>query len=1055
MIRHAWAYLIFLISLLGCKNEPLTKVPEQTYHYNHEIFEENKLEPRASFFAFEDDSVTEKENSRRFMSLNGDWKFHWVKDPKERPTTFQNVDFDDSDWTTIRVPANWEVEGFGKPIYLDERYPFTTQWPNIPEDYNPVGTYRKEIELTSDFLKEEIILHFAGAKSAMYVYINGEYVGYSQGSKTPAEFNITEFVSEGKNLIALQMFRWSDASYIESQDMLRLSGIEREVYLYTRPTYHVSDYSVNASLTNNYQDGAYVISVFVRNGHDDLAKRKVTIQLSDHGQVLFKDEPPVMNTLGNSNGEIMVEGGFGPVRPWSAEDPYLYDLKITLEDPDDPSNNQYINRKVGFRNVEIKDSQVLFNGKPIYIKGVNRHETDPYTGHVVSKASMERDIQLMKQNNINAVRSSHYPNDPYWLDLCDEYGLYIIDEANIESHPLAISEDTQIGNEMSWYAAHLKRAQRMFYRDRNHPSIYSWSLGNEAGEGEIFRQLYNWFKAQDSTRIVQYEPAGKEDYTDLYCPMYAKPEYLIDHGSSESDKPSIMIEYCHAMGNSVGNLQDYWDIIEKYDNLQGGYIWDWVDQSLEYLDADGNPYLAYGHDYHPDLPTDGNFLNNGLVDPYRNPHPHLSEVKKVYEPVEFTYKGNGIFEIKNKNFFTDLSDKTLSHTLFEGGAAVFSAADIRLEIPPGDTFEYPLHGWSPDHFDDDKEYIIEFSVTQKEVAPGIPKGHEVAWDQFVVHGAFENTEIGKASNDFSFSSAATTGTGLIIENENTKLELKLDTGDFVSWHYKGKEITSQPIRPNFWRPPTDNDLGNGMDDWAGYWQQATYNFRSVLLEIPTEIENGVRFRIVYFLPGKENEINVNVTYILYTDGTLQADYEFETEDTELSNIPRLGMYLTLPDTFTDVSWYGNGPEESYWDRKTGVKTGIYKGKVKDQFHQYSRPQETGNKTDVRWMEVSSPELSLRVEGQSTLLNASVWPFAMTELDFDSETDRAESASGLVPVTKKHGADIKIGNTVQWNIDYLQMGVGGDTSWGRLVHDEYTIPPGSYSYSFRIIPKSNE
>jgi beta-galactosidase len=1025
--------------VLGCQHEPLIEIAEQVYHYNHTVFEENKLTPRATFFAFENESIEDKEHSKRFLSLNGTWKFNWVKDPKQRPTTFQNIAYDDSEWTTIPVPANWEVEGFGHPIYLDERYPFTTKWPDAPNDYNPVGTYRKTINLDSDFLNEEVILHFAGAKSAMYVYVNGNYIGYSQGSKTPTEFNISKFLKKGKNLIALQLFRWSDASYLESQDMLRMSGIERDVYLYSRPKIHVSDFYANTNLDTSYQNGVFNGTISITNDTNETVSKSISVEILDDKNLIFKTDETI-EISANSVKEFNANTIINKVKPWSAETPNLYTLKISLD------NNQFITKYIGFKRVEIKNSQVLINGEAIYIKGVNRHETNPFTGHVVSKASMEKDIKLMKQNNINAVRSAHYPNDPYWLGLCDKYGLYVIDEANIESHPLAISEDTQIGNEMSWLPAHMTRTQRMYFRDRNHPSIYSWSLGNEAGEGDIFRATYKWLKENDDNRIVQYEPAGKEDYTDVYCPMYPKPEYLINHGKSDSDKPSIMIEYAHAMGNSVGNLKDYWDIIESYDNLQGGYIWDWVDQSLEYKDENGKPYLAYGHDYHPDLPTDGNFLNNGLVDPYRNSHPHLSEVKKVYEPVQFNYLGNGIIEIENKNYFSDLSDKTISLKLLVDGKPALLQSEIDINVSPQSiiTLKFPE---IPDMFIPESEFILEVSLIQKEVTKMIPKGHEVAWDQFILN---KGLYLSSSNSEGDILEVETFDEGIQIKNNQVELIINPSSGEILSWLFDGKVITNQAIRPNFWRPPTDNDLGNGMEKWAKSWQDATYNYTSKLVSKPINVYDKVVFKVEYSTPTKNAK--VSVWYRLHSNGQLEIDYTYISIKKELPNIPRLGMYITLSNDFTDVKWYGKGPKESYWDRKTGQKTGLYSGKVKDQFEYYSRPQETGNKTDVRWMEVSSGDITLNVSSNQ-LLNTGVWPFNMKEIDFSSN-DGAESASGLVPVTKKHGADIKLGNTIQWNIDFLQMGVGGDTSWGRLVHPEYTIPANkNYSYSFTIEPKT--
>ncbi|CAL2102093.1 Beta-galactosidase, family GH2 lipoprotein precursor [Tenacibaculum sp. 190130A14a] len=1027
-------YILLSFLILSCQNQPLEKVSEQKNHFNHQVFEENKLPPRTSFFAFETDDISKKENSNRFLNLNGEWKFNWVKDPKQRPTTFHNIHFDDSQWTTIPVPANWEVEGFGKPIYLDERYPFTTQWPEAPKDYNPVGTYRKQFSITKEFLSQDIVLHFAGAKSAMYVYINGQYVGYSQGSKTPAEFNITSYLKEGSNLIALQMFRWSDASYVESQDMLRMSGIERDVYLYSRPKVYISDYHAKTTLDDSYANGVLNGTISITNDTSKEVTQKLDVSLENETIASENIRIPANTTI-----EFNTNKTIENVKAWSAEVPNLYQLNISL------NNNQFIKKNIGFKRVEIKNAQVLINGKAIYFKGVDRHETDPHTGHVVSKESMLKDILLMKQNNINAVRSSHYPNDPYWLDLCDTYGLYVIDEANIESHPLAISEETQIGNEMSWLPAHMARTKRMYYRDRNHPSIYSWSLGNEAGEGNVFRATYKWLKEQDDNRIVQYEPAGKEDYTDIYCPMYPKPEYLINHGKSDSDKPSVMIEYCHAMGNSVGNLQDYWNIIEKYPNLQGGYIWDWVDQSLEYKDENGKPYLAYGHDYHPDLPTDGNFLNNGLVDPYRNPHPHLSEVKKVYEPAHFEYLGNGKIKLTNKNFFTDFSDKTISWKLLEDGNPTIKASGIRINVAPQQSFTWQLEKL-PQKFDPTKEYMLQISLHQKEEKNGLPEGHEVAWDEFILQKGQSNTPSISSKEKLKI-----TKTDKFFQIKNNKTDLNVDaiTGEVISWKHKGEVVTNHPIKPNFWRPPTDNDLGNGMDKWAKIWQNASYNNDPKLVKTPVVTNSGVFYGVEYDLP--ENIGRIKIVYIIGHDGTLHIDYGFATLKDKLPNIPRLGMYLTLPNTFSEVSWYGKGPEESYWDRKTGQKTGIYTGKIQEQFHRYSRPQETGNKTNIRWAELSSNTLKLKVTGNQ-LLNSSAWPFHMKELDFTSD-EAGKSASGLVPVTKKHGADIKIGNTIQWNIDYLQMGVGGDTSWGRLVHPEYTIPANKrYTYSFTIHPK---
>ncbi|MCV6628774.1 MAG: DUF4981 domain-containing protein [Flavobacteriaceae bacterium] len=1041
MKKHIFIILLVLIGI-SCKKKSLPEILMQNYHYNHQIFEENKLAPHATFFGKEAAHIIEKEASARYHSLNGKWKFHWVKDPKQRPKAFHHPDFEDTDWKEIPVPANWEVEGYGNPIYLDERYPFTTKWPQAPMDYNPVGTYRKWVELDADFLSESVIMHFAGAKSAMYLYINGNYVGYSQGSKTPAEFDVSNYLKPGKNLFAIQMFRWSDASYLESQDMLRMSGIEREVYLYTRPKVFVRDFEIDAGLDDSYTNGILATDCFIINQH------KIAQEVSVRLRVYYKDKRIASfdanpTIAAGAEHKVSFQKEIEQVASWSAEAPNLYTYKLELQPKNSRVKPQFIETAFGFKRVEIKDAQVLINGKPVYIKGVDRHETNPHTGHVVSKEQMEKDMMLMKQNNINAVRSSHYPNDPYWLKLCDKYGLYVVNEANIESHPLAIDPNTQIGNELSWLPAHQMRTERMYYRDRNHPSIYSWSLGNEAGEGTVFKTTYAWLKDKEQNRIVQYEPAGKEDYTDIYCPMYPKPEYLIKHGKSDSEKPSIMIEYAHAMGNSVGNLQDYWDIIETYDNLQGGYIWDWIDQSLEYKDKNGKPYLAYGHDYHPDLPTDGNFLNNGLLDPYQNPHPHLSEVKKVYQPVHFQYK-NGKLRITNKNFFVDFSDKYIEIKWFANGEEERKMRIDDIAVQAQETIEIPVPMMEATTAEVG-EIILQAALKQKEAKGLLLEDHEIGWDEFVLLAANkpwrktvakESLQINKEENSW------------VLSNDKVKLVLGLQDGEIQHWEYAGEEITKHPIRPNFWRPPTDNDLGNGMHQWATQWQEATYNYKAQLVEAPVAVAAGVKFGVNYHIPN--NMASVKVAYLFSATGVLEVAYQYQSNKDKLPLIPRIGMYMQLPDTYSQMQWYGKGPEESYWDRKTGQKTGIYNGNTKELFHVYSRPQETGNRSDVRWAKLTSSKISLTLSGKQ-LLNTSVWPFPMQEIDFGANQG-TESASGLVPVTKKHGADIKIGNQLQWNIDLMQMGVGGDTSWGRMVHDEYTIKANKkYKYTFRITP----
>ncbi|MFK7979732.1 MAG: glycoside hydrolase family 2 TIM barrel-domain containing protein, partial [Saprospiraceae bacterium] len=790
---------------------PLTWAQEN--HENHQIFGVNKLAPHAEVFPFTNEVTAiqgDKTSSKWYQSLNGLWKFNWVKKPADKPENFQLEDYDDSDWTYFPVPANWEVHGYDYPIYLDEKYPFTTQWPNVSKAYNPVGSYRRTIDIPKNWLERDVILYFGAVKSALYVWVNGQEVGYSQGSKTPAEFNITPYLRAGKNTVAIQIYRWSDASYIESQDMLRLSGIEREVYVYAQPKVGIQDFFVKNGLTNNYKDGQLNTTIVLKNGYKKQRKKlKIEATVLD---VENAYRPVYQLTkklkIGGDKEQTVSFGGIIPnIKAWTAETPNLYQLVLKITDAKTKEVIEVISDKIGFRTVEIANSQLLVNGQPIYIRGVDRHETHPHTGHVITKELMVKDIQLMKQHNINAVRSSHYPNHPEWYDLCDEYGLYVVDEANIESHPLANAEDTQIGNEMSWLPAHLDRTQRMFHRDKNHPSIIIWSLGNEAGHGEIFNQTYQYLKTADGTRPVQYEPAEEATYTDIFCPMYPPIEKLVKYANSNPSRPAIMIEYCHAMGNSVGNLQDYWDVIEEYPVLQGGFIWDWVDQSLEYTNEKGVNFLAYGHDYHPDLPTDGNFLNNGLVSPFREPHPHLYEVKKVYEPVKFRLVdvSNGLIEIYNKNFFKDISELTIRWVLTADGVEIAQGDLGTKTIEPQDR-QYVLVDLEDLKLDGNKEYFLKISAITNQELPLLSVGHEVAWEQFEIPVDKRPAQSESIMVEPPLKMRKLPNDIIQITGKDFVAKIDGKTNELVYYAYKNKPLITSAPKPNFWRPPTDNDL---------------------------------------------------------------------------------------------------------------------------------------------------------------------------------------------------------------------------------------------------------
>jgi beta-galactosidase len=1011
------------------------------------VFAINKEPPHATLFPYENRELAlarDEASSYFYRLLNGRWKFNWVRAPADRPLDFFREEFDDSGWSDIPVPGNWEVNGYGVPIYLNIPYEFEKNPPYIHHDYNPVGSYRKTFTVPAAWSDREIFIHFGAVKSAMYLWVNGQMVGYSQGSKLPAEFNITPYVRTGDNTLALEVYRWSDGSYLECQDFWRISGIERDVFLWAAPKVHLRDFFVAADLDDSYTDGALGITAHVAN-YDDATARdlKLSFELLDpDGRAVLEGIIAEALTV-SPDAERVIQTQQTLRRPaaWTAETPNLYTLLITISAADGQTI-EVISSRVGFRRVEIKNRQLLVNGVPVTIKGVNRHEHDPITGHVVSEERMLQDIQLMKQFNINAVRTSHYPHDPRWYDLADEYGLYIVDEANIESHGMGYRLDVTLGNNPDWEGAHLDRTMRMVERDKNHPSIIIWSLGNEAGNGVNFYATYSWIKERDPTRPVQYERAVREWNTDIYVPMYAGFQHLIDYAEGDDDRPLIMCEYAHAMGNSVGNFADYWEIIDRYDNLQGGFIWDWVDQGLQKITEDGDTIFGYGGDFGPpETPSDGNFLMNGVVSADRRPHPSLWEVKKVYQYVRAEPRDlmRGAIEIYNRYAFRDLDDVALNWEVVADGLPIQEGVIEDLEIPAGASqrIHVPLREYTPEP---GVEYHLNLSFRTRAATALLPAGHELASEQFRLPREAPAVTLPLTSLpplQVDEDSASVT-----VGNAMFSVQFDKQAGVMTSLIYGGSELLIAGPVPNFWRAPTDNDFGGRWQRRLSVWRDAGAR-RSVYRVLVTRPRpQVVTVRIRSRLESAGNSTH-STLYTVLGNGEIIVESHFEPRDEGLPRMPRFGMNLSLPKEFSNVQWYGRGPHENYWDRHAGSPVGLYESTVRELFHPYERPQEAGTRTDVRWMALTNDQgVGLLIIGMP-LLSMSALHFTVDDLDPGEEK------------AQRHAAYLVERDLVNLNVDYRQMGVGGVNSWGPTGLPRYSLYYREYSYAFRMRPFTGE
>lgn len=1015
---------------------------------NPAVFAINKEKPRATFYAFssaKQGAAQQPWDADNYQLLNGIWKFNWVRDPAKKPNDFYKPDYDVSQWDNFQVPANWEFNGYGVPYYLNHPHEFKKNPipPELPKKYNPVGSYKRKFTIPRQWNGKRVFIHFGAVKSAFYIWVNGQGVGYSQGSKTPAEFDITPYISVGENDLALQVYRWSDGSYFEAQDMWRISGIERDVYLVARPSLFIRDFTAKTSLDESYTHGELQFKVNISNrGERRSQNNKLRLQISRLGKAVITKELPIITIAVNKEQELSLPLTVNNADLWSAEIPNLYQLHLTLLDSQGRTL-EFIKSNIGFRSAELKNGNILINGKPVLFKGVNRHEHDPVTGHVISRERMLQDVKLMKQFNINAVRTSHYPSDPYFYELCDKYGLYVVDEANIESHGLGAANqkkgydpDIHIVNRPEWQAAYLDRIASVYHRDKNHASVVMWSPGNETGDGLNTEASYDWFKANDN-RPVMFEQAQLRRHTDVYSQMYLPISKMINYAKLGDDhRPAILCEYEHAMGNSVGNFKEYWDTFEQYDSLQGGFIWDWVDQTVLAKDSNGTPYFAYGGDIEPEgTPNDGNFCANGLVAADRSLHPHIWEVKKVHQyvgikPVDLR---NGVVSIENKYFFRNLDSYRIAWKIEGNGEPIASGDLPKLDIPPRSTKQVKI----PVKFQvkSGTEYFLTISLLTHSQDGLIGAGHTMGWEQFLLpQSLYAKNIAGNSKGKLRLSDKKST---ITFTGDKFSAEFSKETGYLSSLSYFGKKLLAAPLRPDFWRSPTDNDFGEKFHKSAAVWMRAGKS--SELRQLKTEIISNNKAKLIseHYLVNVESRYLT--TYTLHSDGVIDVDVWFyAAPHKRRGELPRLGQLFTLYKSLENVEWYGRGPHENYWDRKTSAAIGLYRNTVDGLRHDYVRPQENGYRTDTRRVAFfNSKGQGIEFRGKPVISFGAQW---YAKEDYENKKK-----------TNKHPHELPRRSTIQVNIDYKQRGVGGTNSWGESPLTEYRLLWRDYRYQYSIAP----
>ncbi len=1065
--------LFVLLSLLSSTH---TLAQQNRYEQltNPNLTNINKEKPRSTFTSYtneKDATINNRKDGTFRLSLDGSWKFKYVENFSDRPMDFMDPNVSVKNWANIKVPGNWELQGFGYPVYVNTGWAFISpgykpHWdkpnpPFVPKEWNPTGTYRREFNLPKTWDGKEIYLSADGTRGASFFYLNGEFLGMNKDSKTPARFNITKLVKTGKNTIAIQVYRFSDGNYMECQDFWRISGIEREIYLYAQPKLRIADFKVQSPLDASYKNGLLDVTLILSNSTSKKKECTANYQLLDS-----KGE-----NIASANVNVRIRRKRHITFPqkmvqsplqWTAETPNLYTLVISLKD----NNGKVIEAtsvKVGFRTVEMKNKQLLVNGKAILVKGVNIHEHNEYTGHYVTEELMLKDFELWKKNNVNTLRTCHYPQQERFYELCDQYGMYVIDEANIETHGMGydLKVGGTLGNNLLFKKAHVFRTRNMYERDKNHPCVIEWSLGNEAGNGINFYTTYQLLKKLDS-RPVQYERAGLEWNTDVYCPMYPGISYIEQYAKNPaSNRPLIMCEYAHAMGNSLGNFQDYWDVIEKYPLLQGGCIWDWVDQGFAAKTSDGRKYWTYGGDYGPvGTPSDGDFCINGIVYPDRSVKPQTEEMRKVYQNIKFKNfdKEKGTIDVYNGFFFTNISKYDFHYNILQNGKNIFTEK-FKVNAAPGETATIQLHK-IPKVAPARGDVQIEFYATIRKAEPFLPVGYVIAREQ-VCAWPFV-TPVAPKINTAKVS--ANSDVQVTLSGKRFHIVFNKKNGLLSSYVYKGTEYINdgEGLHPFFWRAPIDNDYGAQLPKKLKVWKEASYqdlvvsSFTINNKDI-SSVENGEtadEVKVTYNYP--QADAQWEITYKVFANGIVKIGNHFVANNDKTPMIPRVGLRMQMPEEFTMLTYYGHGPLGNYIDRHTSQFINEYSIPVKDMYEPYIRPQENNHRTGIKWFALTNKSKKglLFIADKTLEINASNYPL--------ETLDSGEAINNAAPRTEKtnhrHLTDPKAEKLVDLFIDYRMMGLGGDNSWGAIAHDQYLIHTGKQNaieYNFTIVPFSKK